>query len=51
MADPLHRVVRTTCGRDQLVELRARRGVWAALRLAWYVAVAAIRDVGKPATP
>ncbi len=51
MADPLHHLVRTPCGRDQLAELRARRGAWAALRLAWFVAVAAIRDMGKPANP
>ena len=47
----LHRLVRTPCGRDQLAGLRARRGVWAALRLAWFIAVAAIRDIGKPANP
>jgi hypothetical protein len=51
MHDPLHRVVRTACGRDQLAVLRARRGALAALRLAWFVAIAAIRDIGKPANP
>ena len=47
----LRRLVRTQCGRDQLADLRARHGAWAALRLAWFVAVAAIRDIGKPANP
>jgi hypothetical protein len=47
----LHRLVRTPCGRDQLAELRARRGVWAAVRLAWFVVIAAVRDLGRPVTP
>jgi hypothetical protein len=51
MDDQLHRFVRTECGRAQLAELRTRRGAWATLRLAWFVVVATIRDLGKPVNP
>jgi hypothetical protein len=51
MNSPLHRIVRTACGREKLAALRARRGVWAAVRLAWFVAIAAVRDLGRPVTP
>lgn len=43
-AVPMHRWIKTTCGRAKYAELAARPGVVARLRLAWFVAIAALRD-------
>jgi hypothetical protein len=61
MADPLppdaglptavRRWIRTPCGRSRDVELAARPGPWARLRLAWFVLAAAIRDLPLPIPP
>lgn len=45
MATPaIHRWIKTDCGRAQYAELAARPGALARLRLAWFVAIAALRD-------
>ena len=41
---PIHRWIKTDCGRAKYAELAARPGVIAKLRLAWFVVIAAIRD-------
>jgi len=41
---PIHRWIKTACGRAKYAELAARPGVWARLRLAWFVLIAALRD-------
>ena len=38
------RWIKTPCGRARYVELAARPGVWARLRLAWFVLIAVLRD-------
>ena len=43
-AVPMHRWIKTACGRAKYAELAARPGVLARLRLAWFVAIAALRD-------
>ena len=45
---PLHRWIKTDCGRAKLAELEQRRGPMARLRLTWFVALAAIRDWPLP---
>ena len=40
----LHRWIKTDCGRAKLADLAARPGVFARLRLVWFVLIAAIRD-------
>jgi hypothetical protein len=47
----LHRWIKTECGRAKLGLLAQRRGPLARLRLAWFVLVAAIRDLPLPAEP
>jgi len=37
--------IRTECGRAKYAQLSQRRGFFAALRLAWFVVIAGIRDV------
>ncbi|MFM8605736.1 MAG: hypothetical protein ACKOBY_09485 [Cyanobium sp.] len=37
--------IRTDCGREKYRELAARPGPWARLRLAWFVLIAAVRDL------
>jgi hypothetical protein len=43
-----HRWIKTDCGRAKYAELAARPGLWARLRLAWFVVVAALRDWRLP---
>jgi hypothetical protein len=38
------RWIKTDCGRSQYLELAARPGPLARLRLAWFVLIAALRD-------
>lgn len=45
------RWIKTPCGRARYVELAARPGVWARLRLAWFVLIAALRDLDLPDAP
>ncbi len=40
--------IRTPCGRAKYARLAARRGPVAQLRLAWFVLIAALRDLGQP---
>lgn len=40
--------VRTPCGRAKYMRLAARPGLPARLRLAWFVLIAALRDLGQP---
>lgn len=42
------RCIRSACGRAKYSELAARRGPLARLRLAWFVLIAAIRDLPLP---
>ena len=44
----LHRWIKTDCGRAKLVDLAARPGVLARLRLVWFVLIAALRDWPLP---
>ncbi|MCP9792257.1 hypothetical protein KBZ20_10930 [Vulcanococcus limneticus Candia 3F8] len=46
-----YRWIKTACGRAQYDELAARTGPWAPLRLAWFVAIAALRDWRLPPPP
>ncbi len=49
MAEPvLHRWIKTPCGRAKLAELAGRRGALAAVRLGWFVLIAALRDWPLP---
>jgi hypothetical protein len=41
---PVHRWIKTECGRAKYAELAARPGPLAKLRLAWFVLIAALRD-------
>lgn len=40
----VHRWIKTDCGRAKYAELAPRPGLWARLRLAWFVVIAALRD-------
>ena len=42
------RWIRSDCGRAKYLELAARPGLLARLRLGWFVLIAALRDLGKP---
>lgn len=45
MATPaIYRWIKTECGQAKYRELAARQGAAARLRLAWFVAIAALRD-------
>ena len=46
-----HRWIKSACGRERYAELAARSGPWAALRLRWFVAIAALRDWRLPPSP
>jgi len=48
---PMLRWIKTDCGRAKYQELAARSGALARLRLAWFVAIAALRDWPLPPTP
>ena len=45
---PIQRWIKTDCGRARYDALAGRRGVWAKLRLSWFVLVAALRDWPLP---
>ena len=45
---PIPSGIRTACGRARYQELAARSGVWAQLRLRWFVAIACLRDRQLP---
>ncbi|MEY3735104.1 MAG: hypothetical protein RLZZ624_162 [Cyanobacteriota bacterium] len=47
-AAPIHRWIKTDCGRAKYAELAARSGAIARLRLGWFVAIAALRDWPLP---
>ena len=47
-APPIHRWIKTDCGRARYDELAGRSGVWAQLRLSWFVLAAALRDWHLP---
>lgn len=52
MADPQTSIpggIRSECGRAKYLELAARPGLQARLRLAWFVAIATLRDWRLPA--
>jgi hypothetical protein len=50
-APPIHRWIKTDCGRAKYADLAARPGSLARLRLAWFVLVAVLRDWRLPASP
>ena len=50
-APPIHRWIKTDCGRAKYAGLAARRGPGARLRLGWFVLIAALRDWRLPAQP
>ena len=43
--NPLHRLIKSECGRAKLADLQQRRGLPARLRLAWFIVFAAVRDL------
>ena len=43
-ASPLHRWIKTDCGRAKLADLQQRQGPFAKPRLAWFILIAALRD-------
>ena len=44
MDQGIERWIKTDCGRAKYAHLAQRRGILARLRLAWFVAVAVLRD-------
>ncbi len=40
-------MIKTSCGIDKYQQLKKDKSVWGKLRLAWFVAIAAIRDLNK----
>lgn len=46
---PIPSGIRSACGRARYLELAARPGWLARLRLAWFVAIATLRDRNLPA--
>ena len=44
----LHRWIKTDCGRAKLAELQQRTGPIARARLAWFILIAALRDLRLP---
>ncbi|MFN7900480.1 MAG: hypothetical protein ACK5N0_12595 [Synechococcaceae cyanobacterium] len=44
----IRRWIKTDCGRARYVELAGRTGLWAKLRLWWFVMAAALRDGPLP---
>lgn len=40
--------IRTECGRSAYLELAQKQGLWASIRLRWFVMIAAIRDRNLP---
>ena len=47
-APPIHRWIKTECGRAKYAELASRPGLAAGLRLIWFVLIAALRDWPLP---
>lgn len=47
---PIPAGIRSACGRAKYLELASRPGVLARLRLAWFVAIATLRDRSLPAS-
>ena len=45
---PLHRWIKTDCGRAKLAELQQRRGPISSTRLSWFILIAALRDWPLP---
>lgn len=45
MDQGIERWIKTECGRAKYAQLSQRRGLVASLRLAWFVAIAVLRDV------
>ena len=45
---PIHRWIKTECGRAMYAVLATRPGLPARLRLAWFVLIAALRDWRLP---
>ena len=43
--------IRSVCGRAKYLQLAARPGAWARLRLAWFVLIASLRDRHLPPHP
>jgi len=41
----LHRWIKTDCGRAKLADLQERTGPIARIRLAWFILIAAMRDL------
>lgn len=48
---PIHRWIKTDCGRAKYADLSARPGAMARLRLVWFVVIAALRDWRLPDQP
>ena len=45
---PIHRWIKTECGRAKYADLSNRRGFTAKARLGWFVVIAALRDWRLP---
>ena len=45
---PIHRWIKTECGRAKYQDLAARDGALAKLRLIWFVLIAVLRDAHLP---
>lgn len=45
---PVFRWIKTECGRAKYIDLAARPGALARLRLGWFVLIAALRDWQLP---
>ena len=45
---PIHRWIKTECGRAKYQDLAARDGAIAKLRLIWFVLIAVLRDAPLP---
>jgi len=45
---PIHRWIKTDCGRAKYAELATRPGAMARVRLGWFVLIAALRDWPLP---
>ena len=43
-----YRWIKTACGRAKYDDLAGRPGLWARVRLAWFVLIAALRDWRLP---
>ena len=45
MSNP--KMIKTICGIDKYNQLRRDKSLWGKLRLAWFVVIAALRDLKK----